>query len=138
MADAADVILEVAGRSIDSMTRKQLIAVTLVTLLVVSIVAGLSFFSTDSSETKTSAVFGGEDGWRAHSVVAPIDTGINVYHDHFRTNETYPQWLQDGLGVNKVCDLTFEGTWQERYDADRSSCRIDRERAAAHCRRSRQ
>lgn len=122
MADAADVILEVAGRTIDTMTRKQLIAVTLVTLLVVSIVAGLSFFSTDSSETKTSAVFGGEDGWRAHSVVAPIDTGINVYHDHFRTNETYPQWLQDGLGVNKVCDLTFEGTWQERYDADKEAC----------------
>ncbi|RJU98212.1 MAG: hypothetical protein DWC04_04365 [Candidatus Poseidoniales archaeon] len=122
MADAADVILEVAGRSIDSMTRKQLIAVTLATLLVVSIVAGLSFFSTDSSETKTSAVFGGEDGWRAYSVVAPIDTGINVYHDHFRTNETYPQWLQDGLGVNRVCDLTFEGTWQERYDADKEAC----------------
>ena len=122
MADAADVILEVAGRSIDSMSRKQLIAVTLATLLVVSIVAGLSFFSTDSSETKTSAVFGGEDGWRAYSVVAPIDTGINVYHDHFRTNETYPQWLQDGLGVNRVCDLTFEGTWQERYDADKEAC----------------
>ena len=104
------------------MTRKQLIAVTLATLLVVSIVAGLSFFSTDSSETKTSAVFGGEDGWRAYSVVAPIDTGINVYHDHFRTNETYPQWLQDGLGVNRVCDLTFEGTWQERYDADKEAC----------------
>ena len=122
MADAADVILEVAGRSIDSMTRKQLIAVTLVTLLVVSIVAGLSFFGTASSETKTSAVFGGEDGWRAHSVVAPIDTGINVYHDHFRTNETYTQWIQDGLGVNRVCDLTFEGTWQERYDADKEAC----------------
>ena len=60
--------------------------------------------------------------WRAFSVVAPIDTGINVYHDHFRTNETYPQWLLDDLGVNKVCDLTFNGTWQERYDADRTSC----------------
>ena len=60
--------------------------------------------------------------WRAFSVVAPIDTGINVYHDHFRTNETYPQWLLDDLGVNKVCDLTFNGTWQERYDADRTNC----------------
>jgi hypothetical protein len=28
----------------------------------------------------------------------------------------------DGLGVNKVCELTFEGTWQERYDADKASC----------------
>ena len=36
--------------------------------------------------------------WRPYSVVAPIDTGINVYHDHFRTNETYPDWLLDGLG----------------------------------------
>ena len=122
MADAMDAIFiveEVTGR----MTRKQLIAVSLVTLLIVSIVAGLSFFSTDSLETKSSAaVFGGEDGWRAHSVVAPIDTGINVYHDHFRTNETYPQWLLDGLGVNKICDLTFEGTWQERYDSDKEAC----------------
>ena len=24
-----------------------------------------------------------DDGFRAFSVVAPIDTGINVYHDHF-------------------------------------------------------
>ena len=60
--------------------------------------------------------------WRAFSVIAPIDTGINVYHDHFRTNETYPQWLLDELGVNKVCELTFNGTWQERYDADRTDC----------------
>ena len=60
--------------------------------------------------------------WRAFSVIAPIDTGINVYHDHFRTNETYPQWLLDDLGVNKVCELTFNGTWQERYDADKTSC----------------
>ena len=62
------------------------------------------------------------DEWRAFSVVAPVDTGINVYHDHFRTNETYPDWLLDELGVNKICDLTFNGSWQERYDADRASC----------------
>ena len=122
MADAMDAIF-IVEEVTDRMTRKQLIAISLVTLLIVSIVAGLSFFSTDSLETKSSAaVFGGEDSWRAHSVVAPIDTGINVYHDHFRTNETYPQWLLDGLGVNKICDLTFEGTWQERYDSDKEAC----------------
>ena len=27
------------------------------------------------------------EGFGSFSVVAPIDTGINVYHDHFRTNE---------------------------------------------------
>ena len=63
-----------------------------------------------------------KEGWRAFSVVAPVDTGINVYHDHFRTNETYPGWLLDQLGVNKVCELTFNGSWQERYDADRETC----------------
>ncbi len=62
------------------------------------------------------------DDFRAFSVVAPIDTGINVYHDHFRTNETIPDWIIEGLGVTMTCDLTFEGTWQERYEADRASC----------------
>ena len=56
-----------------------------------------------------SAVGNESNEWRAFSVIAPIDTGINVYHDHFRTNETYPLWLLDDLGVNKVCDLTFNG-----------------------------
>ena len=60
--------------------------------------------------------------WRPYSVVAPIDTGINVYHDHFRTNEIYPNWLLNGLGVTKTCTPTFEGTWQERYEADKASC----------------
>ena len=60
--------------------------------------------------------------WRPYSVVAPIDTGINVYHDHFRTDEIYPDWLLDGLGVTMTCTPTFEGTWQERYEADMESC----------------
>ena len=101
MADAADVILEAAGQSIDRMTRKQLVAVSLATLLVVSIVASLSFFSTESSGTKTSAVVGGEDGWRAYSVVAPIDTGINVYHDHFRTMKPIHNGFKMALGSTK-------------------------------------
>ena len=60
--------------------------------------------------------------WRPYSVVAPIDTGINVYHDHFRTEEVYPDWLLDGLGVTMTCEPTFEGTWQERYEADKEVC----------------
>jgi len=63
-----------------------------------------------------------EPGFGSFSVVAPIDTGINVYHNHFLMNESYPQWLLDGLGVNKICDVTLTGTWQERYDADKEVC----------------
>ena len=121
MADVGDALL-IAEEISSRMTWRQLIALSLVTLLVVSIVAGMSFFRDAPESSKSIDVFTGDDGWRAHSVVAPIDTGINVYHDHFRTNETYPQWLLDGLGVTKVCDLTFEGSWQERYDVDREAC----------------
>jgi len=116
--DASLVVEEV----LHGMTRKQLLALSLATLLVVSIVAGMSFFNDASNKEQSSDAFAGKDGWRAFSVVAPIDTGINVYHDHFRTNETYPQGLLDGLGVNKVCDITMEGSWQERYDADKETC----------------
>ncbi len=63
-----------------------------------------------------------EDGFGSFSVVAPIDTGINVYHDHFAMNDSYPQWLLDGLGVNMVCDISKNGTWEERYQADKESC----------------
>ncbi|MBT5454316.1 MAG: S8/S53 family peptidase [Euryarchaeota archaeon] len=121
MTDALDATL-VAEEFVHRMSWKQLLALSLATLLVVSIVAGMSFFNDSTKKAQSSDVFGGEDGWRAFSVVAPIDTGINVYHDHFRTNETYPQWLLDGLGVNKVCDVTLEGSWQERYDADKETC----------------
>jgi|TARA_B100001964_G_scaffold5863_1_gene6341 hypothetical protein len=58
----------------------------------------------------------------AFSVVAPIDTGINVYHNHFAMNDSYPNWLLDGMGVNMVCEIAKNGTWQERYEADRESC----------------
>ena len=121
MTDALDATL-VVEEFAQRMSWKQLLALSLATLLVVSIVAGMSFFNDSTEKPQSSDVFGGEDGWRAFSVVAPIDTGINVYHDHFRTNETYPQWLLDGLGVNKVCDVTLEGSWQERYDADKETC----------------
>ena len=63
-----------------------------------------------------------EQTTNAYSIVAPIDTGINVYHNHFVFNETLPEWLLDGLGVTMWCNITTEGTWQERYEADRESC----------------
>ena len=122
MADAHNdeaFVAELAPSS--SLDSKALVAVGLLTFLLV-----FSFFAVsltgESSVPKSTENPASNDEWRAFSVVAPIDTGINVYHDHFRTNETYPQWLLDDLGVNKVCALTFEGTWQERYDADKSSC----------------
>ena len=58
----------------------------------------------------------------SYSVVAPIDTGINVYHNHFAMNETYPEWLLEGLGVTMWCNLTTNGTWAERYEADKEEC----------------
>jgi hypothetical protein len=62
------------------------------------------------------------DDFGAFSVVAPIDTGINVYHDHFVMEEDYPQWLLNGLGVTKVCEITKNGSWEERYSSDKESC----------------
>ena len=63
-----------------------------------------------------------EDTWRAYSVVAPVDTGINPYHIHFQTNDTLPSWFLDDFGVTLVCDLSNEGSWEERVEADRESC----------------
>ena len=65
----------------------------------------------EGSEAETEVV----EGFGSFSVVAPVDSGINVYHDHFSMNESYPQWLLDQLGVNIVCNITSNGTWQERY-----------------------
>jgi len=74
-------------------------------------------------EVSESAEVGLEvESFGAYSVVAPIDTGINVYHDRFILNETLPDWLLDGLGVTMWCNLTQNGTWQERYEADAPTC----------------
>ena len=89
-------------------------------LVLVMITASLSGCISDDSVDET--LIEDDDMFRNYSVVAPVDTGINVYHDHFRTNETFPEWLLDGLGVTMVCDLTFSGTWQERYEADKETC----------------
>lgn len=64
----------------------------------------------------------GTNSFGAFSVVAPIDTGINVYHNHFIMDEDYPKWLLDGLGVNKICQITTNGTWEERYNSDKETC----------------
>ena len=91
-----------------------------VSLVLVMITTSLSGCMSDDSAQET--LIEDEEIFRNYSIVAPIDTGINVYHDHFRTNETYPDWLLEGLGVTMTCELTFSGTWQERYDADKESC----------------
>jgi len=91
---------------------------TLISILVIS--AGLVGCMGESEEEEYISVI--DDSFGAFSVVAPIDTGINVYHNHFSMNESYPQWLLDQLGVNKVCEISKNGTWEERYEADREDC----------------
>ena len=77
----------------------------------------------DAVETQSRAGEANSDtDWRHYSVVAPVDTGINVYHDHFRTDEVYPNWLLESLGVTKTCYITFDGSWEERYQADKENC----------------
>ena len=120
---AVDVGGDVALIDGDSpMGSRQLMSLSLATLLVVSLMTVMAMLGDDDQASNNASSETNDGDWRAFSVVAPIDTGINVYHDHFRINETYPDWLLDGLGVNKICELTFEGTWSERYEADRSSC----------------
>jgi len=116
MADALEAEL-VEESSSNNVLAGSLIASLLISAIFLAIAYSPSDDTVAKSTSQTTS-----DEWRAFSVIAPIDTGINVYHDHFRTNETYPQWLLDDLGVNKVCDLTFSGTWQERFDADRADC----------------
>ena len=116
MAEVLEAEL-VSGDSSTNVFAGLLIASILISALFLAIA-----YSPDEASVSESISNTDSGDWRAFSVIAPIDTGINVYHDHFRTNETYPQWLLDELGVNKVCELTFNGTWQERYDADRTDC----------------
>ena len=91
---------------------------TLTSILVIS--ASLVGCMGESEEKEDIAAV--DDSFGAFSVVAPIDTGINVYHNHFSMNESYPQWLLDQLGVNKVCEISKNGTWEERYESDREDC----------------
>tara|TARA_B100000941_G_scaffold165633_1_gene117906 strand:+ start:523 stop:1737 length:1215 start_codon:yes stop_codon:yes gene_type:complete len=91
---------------------------TLISILVIS--AGFVGCMGESEGNEDIPVL--DDSFGAFSVVAPIDTGINVYHNHFSMDKSYPQWLLDQLGVNKVCEISKNGTWEERYEADREDC----------------
>ena len=93
--------------------------VVMVALLMASVSLAGCFGEEAKQEAEIPVV---EEVFGAYSVVAPIDTGINVYHDRFQLNETYPEWLLHGLGVTMICNLTQVGTWQERYEADRELC----------------
>ena len=74
-----------------------------------------------TNDTKTVEIIE-DERLEAYSIVAPIDTGINVYHQHFILNETLPDWILNGLGVTMLCNITKEGTWEERYEADKETC----------------
>ena len=52
--------------------------------------------------------------FRPYTVIAPIDTGINPYHDHFQTDEILPDWFIQEMQTTIICNLTQEGTYQER------------------------
>ena len=91
---------------------------TLISILVIS--ASLVGCMGESEEEEDISVI--DHSFGAISVVGTIDTGINVYHNHFSMNESSPQWLLDQLGVNKVCEISKNGTWEERYEADREDC----------------
>lgn len=115
--DIADAII-VIGPS----PSKKMLGALLSTMLLSSIVLGFAMNTDPDVDNGTSGEGAEKDQWRSFSVVAPIDTGINVYHEHFRNNETLPAWLGQQLGVTITCNLTFEGSYQEMVDADRESC----------------
>lgn len=125
MVDAGDVAVAVGSEAFDLWLVMLKFRTWLVVMLLVLV--GMSFFAvfdwdSDDGGQKSSSTVNSDTGWRHYSVVAPVDTGINVYHDHFRTDEVYPNWLLESLGVTKTCDITFDGSWQERYEADKESC----------------
>ena len=125
MVDAGDVAVAVGSEVFDLWLVMLKFRTWLVVMLL--LIVGMSYFAMsdwgiDDEGQKSSVSVNSDTGWRHYSVVAPVDTGINVYHDHFRTSEVYPDWLLDSLGVTKTCDMTFDGSWQERYEADKESC----------------
>ena len=125
----ADVDIIEAGLDDDefslvSQTAKKTQAVGIATLIFAALFTTLAVLNPETSQDLSidDGIEEGDMDFRSFSVIAPIDTGINVYHDHFRTNETYPQWLLDGLGVTMVCDITLEGSYQNRLDSDMETC----------------
>lgn len=122
MSDDTTVDLADAIIGIDPSPSKKMMGALLATILVSTLMLGIAM-NTNSDMVNAAAEEQNEQNqWRSFSVVSPIDTGINVYHDHFRNNETLPAWLGQQLGVTITCNLTFEGSYQERVDADREGC----------------
>ena len=123
--DATDAVVVglLVADEVGNARKTRILGSVFVVLLLIGLMIGANALMGEKA-SDTSFVEGQptSTNWRPYSVVAPIDTGINVYHDHFRTNETYPDWLLDGLGVTKTCTPTFNGTWQERFDADKATC----------------
>jgi len=115
--DIADEII-VIGPS----PSKKMLGALLSTILLSSILLVFAMNTNPDVDNTSSEEEDEQNQWRAFSVVSPIDTGINVYHEHFRNNETLPAWLGQQLGVTITCNLTFEGSYQEMVDADRESC----------------
>ena len=105
MVDAADVLLDVGVEAFDIW----ILFAKLRTLFVVILLAlagswlhwQLTWDDADETQRRTGEANTDTD-WRHYSVVAPVDTGINVYHDHFRTDEVYPNWLLESLGDQNV------------------------------------
>ena len=92
----------------------------LLALLVVS--ASLAGCFGDEGDEVIESPSESDNGFRPYTVIAPIDTGINPYHDHFQTDEILPDWFIEAMLTTIICNLTQEGTYQERVDADRESC----------------
>ena len=126
VVDAVEVVAAgmLVADDVALLRKRRIGAAILMVALLIGLVLGVGLLLGEDDST-TNPVNSGQppsSDWRPYSVVAPIDTGINVYHDHFRTEEVYPDWLLEGLGVTKTCEPTFEGTWQERYEADKEAC----------------
>ena len=98
-------------------------SVLMATLVVSSLTIGLAW-AIDGSTAPSDVDVGGTTlaSWRPFTVVAPIDTGINVYHEHFISDEVLPDWMLDAFGVTLVCDLSDEGDYEARLSADRAAC----------------
>ena len=60
-------------------------------LLMVS--ASLAGCFGDEGEDVAESSDESDDSFRPYTVIAPIDTGINPYHDHFQTDEILPDWF---------------------------------------------
>ncbi len=92
----------------------------LISLLV--FVGGLSGCFGNDVVSDISAPEIDDNSFRSYTVIAPIDTGINPYHMHFQTDEILPDWFIQSMGTTLVCNLSQNGTYQERVDADMETC----------------